>query len=731
MQFLRHFAALLALACVTCVMADDGDGSGLALSRPVLPEPVAGRTHPVDRLIDAYFAEQQIARPAEVVDDRTFARRVSLDLIGRLPDPAAVEALIASDAADRRQRFVEAILDDDWAYGEHWMTFWSDHLRNAYRGTGFIDNGRKQITGWLFASLYENKPYDRFVHELISPVPGSEGFTLGIKWRGVVNESQRKEIQAAQNVAQVFLGTNLKCASCHDSFVNDWTLDEAYALSSVFADEPLEIHHCDKPTGETSEVGFIYPELGTIDADHPRERRMRQLADLIVQRKNGRFARTIVNRLWARLMGRGLVEPLDNMDEPAWNRDLLDWLARDFVEHDYDLRHTLAVIATSQAYQLPADQAPAPGRSDEYVFRGPRVKRMTAEQFVDAVHAVARLESHPDPAGFKKDGRGQGGQLAEIVEFTAAAAESRPNPTAAQLAAVLRDAHWIWNDANAMQAAGNAKAHFRRVFELDAAADHAVVAISADNEFELFVNGQPVAKGQDWSRPGVIHVGPHLRAGTNVIAVTARNGGTDPNPAGLIAVLMTAGDDGKYSSRIITDESWHIVRKPQPGWTTETKDPTGTAALLVAPGNGGPWNIASRVGNSDVVTQSDAAVLWGDRHVVAALQPRDTLQAALGRPNREQVVTRRESKGTLLQALELTNGKTLDSLLREGGRKWIDASAGTDSLVSDLYREALGRHATAAERHVASDLVGDPPSAEGVADLLWVLVLLPEFQLIY
>ncbi|MFG0335728.1 MAG: DUF1549 domain-containing protein [Maioricimonas sp. JB049] len=722
--------ALLVLVCVACAMADDGYETGLSLRQPELPPPRDGRTHPVDRLVDAYFAEHQLARPAEV-DDRTFARRVSLDLVGRLPDPAAVDSLIASNAPDKRQRFVESLLDNDWAYAEHWMSFWSDHLRNAYRGTGFIDNGRQQITGWLFASLYENKPYDRFVHELISPVPGSEGFTLGIKWRGVVNESQRKEIQAAQNVAQVFLGTNLKCASCHDSFVNDWTLNEAYALSSVFADEPLEIHHCDKPTGETSEVGFIYPELGTVDAASPRGRRVQQLADLVVQRENGRFARTIVNRLWARLMGRGLVEPLDNMDEPAWNADLLDWLALDFVEHDFDLRHTLSVIATSQTYQLAADQSPAPARPDEYAFRGPRVKRMAAEQFVDAVRTVARLESPPDPAGFKKDGRGQGGQLAEIVEFTAAAAQPRPNPTAAQLGAALSEADWIWSHPNAMQAPAADKAHFRRVFELDAAADHAVVVISADNAFNLVVNGQSVANGTDWSHPGVIHVGPHLRAGKNVIAVTASNGGTEPNPAGLIVALMVADENGTYRPRIVSDENWQVVGNPGAGWTTATGDVADTAAISVAAGDGGPWKVAARVASSDVIAHSDAAVLWGDRPVVAALQPRNSLQAALGRPNREQVVTRRESKATLLQALELTNGVTLDNLLREGGRKWAAEASGTESLIQELYRTALGRQPTAAEREIASDLIGGSVSDAGVTDLLWVIIMLPEFQLIY
>ncbi len=194
----------------------------------------------------------------------------------------------------------------------------------------------------MYGAIHENQPYDRFVRELVSPSPrtGSEGFTFGIKWRGTVNESQRREIQAAQSVAQVFLGTNLKCASCHDSFVNHWKLTDAYALASVFADGTLELHRCDQPEGIPSTVGFLYSEVGTIDPQAPRDMRMRQLADLLVHEQNGRFARTIVNRLWAKLFGRGLVEPLDNLDAEPWHQDLLDYLASDLADHGYDLKRT-------------------------------------------------------------------------------------------------------------------------------------------------------------------------------------------------------------------------------------------------------------------------------------------------------------------------------------------------------------------------------------------------------
>src|ERR1051325_8414079 len=304
--------------------------------QPQLPPAQAGRSHPVDRLLDAYFAAHQV-QPSRPVDDRTFARRVYLDVIGLLPSPAELEQFLADRRADKRERLVAQLLADKRRYAEHWLSFWDDLLRNDYKGTGYIDGGREQISSWLYAALYQDMPYDRFVAELIDPTPKSAGFTKGIVWRGTVNASQIPPMQAAQNISQVFLGVNLKCASCHDSFINDWTLADAYALANVYADEPLEIFQCDKPTGKKAGLHFLYPELGEIPLHAAKAERTRRLAEIMTQKQNGRLTRTIVNRLWAKFLGRGLVEPVDDMEQTAWNQDLLDWLAEELAAHGYDL----------------------------------------------------------------------------------------------------------------------------------------------------------------------------------------------------------------------------------------------------------------------------------------------------------------------------------------------------------------------------------------------------------
>jgi len=446
-----------------------------------------------------------------------------------LPTPAEVQAFTASRPRDKHQRLIARLLADDRRYAEHWLSFWNDLLRNDYRGTGYIDGGRRQITAWLYAALANNLPYDRFVEALVNPVPGTEGFTAGIVWRGVVNASQSPEMQAAQNISQVFMGVNLKCASCHDSFINDWQLADAYGLAGVYADQPLEMVECDRPTGKAAPLKFLYSELGTIDPSAPRGVRLDQLMHALTGATNGRLARTIVNRLWARFMGRGLVEPVDDMDRAAWDPDLLDWLAEDLVAHGYDLKHTIGVMLRSAAYRRAAvDPAPA---GSPYVFTGPEVRRLTAEQYVDAVSVVT--------------------------------------------------GHW---------------------------------------------EAKPDAK--------------------------------------INAVLVRERD------------------LPPP-----------------------------------------------DR-IRASLVASTPLMNALGRPNREQVVTTRVSAPTTLQTLELLNGATLVERLRAGAEQLSAERLTPARLVETVFQRAFGRLPRPEERRLAIHALGAEPSAAAIEDLLWSVVMLPEFQLV-
>lgn len=522
--------------------------------------PAAGG-HPVDAWLSGYFRENRVTEPA-VVDDRTFARRVHLDLTGQLPPLPVLVEFLRDKSPDKRAKLVQRVLDDKIAYADHWLTFWNDALRNNYYGTGFIDNGRTQITAWLYDSLLHNKPYDQFARELISAAPGAEGYLKGIVWRGVVNASQRPVMQAAQNISQVFLGTNLKCASCHDSFIDAWKLDEAYAFANCFsADGQLDVVRCDKPTGRMAGMALPFPELGSVRPDAPLAERCRQVADAVASPKNGLFARTIVNRLWKNLFGYGLVESPDMMANKAWQPDLLDWLANDLSSHGFDLKHTLRIICTSRAYQMPAAANPKPeemkDRDFRYVFRGPYVRRLTAEQLFDAISAVLRVNQKAEGADEKGDKRGQGGQFLAVQQ--------------AQEKALAEDA--ALKDM------------------------HKAVPASVD-------------------------------------------------------VRASAARENPFLS-------------------------------------------------------------------------------ILGRPNREQVVTVRDPLATTLQALELSNGRTFDDLLKSGAQVWLRGDRARDVLARKIYTTALGRAPNAKENAVAAELLGAAPTEEQMSDFLWSVLMLPEFQLLY
>jgi hypothetical protein len=229
------------------------------------------------------------------------------------------------------------------------------------------------------------------------------GFIQGL--RGVLETPRgdlRWEVQAAQNVAQVFLAVNLKCATCHDSFIDSWKMTDVWGLAGVYAAEPLEVIRCESPQGVRPAPAFVFPEVGRIDPSLPTMGRRRELARLVTSPNNGRVARTVVNRLWRQLMGRGIIDPTDDLDGAApFDVDVLDYLAGELVDHGYDLRHVIEVIVTSRAYQLSAVTQRVTDRADQ-PFRGPLVRRMTAEQFVDSLGA---LQGRAGRAWSRKGGR--------------------------------------------------------------------------------------------------------------------------------------------------------------------------------------------------------------------------------------------------------------------------------------------------------------------------------------
>jgi hypothetical protein len=658
--------------------------------RPELPPPHAGRAHPIDRVLDAWSTSRKLPLPGPA-DDSAFLRRAYLDLLGILPSAAETSAFLADTSPGKRETLVRGLLRRDVDYADHWMSFWNDLLRNDYAGTGYIDGGRRQVTTWLHHSLLENRPYDRMVRELVNPVPGSEGFANGILWRGSVSVAQGRELQYAQSVSQVLLGINMKCASCHDSFTDRWKLRDAYGLAAIFGEKPLELVRCDVPTGRLAVAAWPFPEIGQVDPAAPRTERLRQLADLMVHPDNGRMRRTVANRLWHRLMGRGLVHPVDAMEAAPWSEDLLDVLANRLADQGHDLRDLLTFIATSEAYRARSERLVA-GAADSpaYVYRGPRPRRLTAEQFTDALWRLTGTA----PA-----------------KVDAAVARLSPGTSAPRLVAKP-----IWSDdtpEGALPAAGESRV-LRRRFDLGAVPARALATVTCDNAFDLIVNGRSLGSGGEWWEPRVVDLTTHLRAGSNEIRLLARNGGTGPNGAAAWMQAHLVFPDA-ITLALVTDASWE--------WSAKGEEGAAWRPVRVFADTKG-WERGERA----MAAQLPEVHGISPAIARASLVKADLLQRSLGRPNREQVVSERPNDLSTLEAMDLSNGPVLADLLDRGSRNLLARGwKSPDELVDWLWISGLCRAPTAEERRLALAQLGERLEVQGVSDLLWALLMLPEF----
>ncbi|MEX0321677.1 MAG: DUF1549 domain-containing protein [Puniceicoccaceae bacterium] len=670
---------------------------------PELPSAVDGRDHPIDRLIDSYLASGGYKRP-DPIDDAAFLRRISLDLVGLLPKSEEARAFLADKSPDKRERLIDELLARDIEYTEHWLTFWNDLLRNDYDSPG----GRKQISTWLYGSLKVNKPFDAMVRELIAPPDdGSSGFIGGIKWRGTVSAGQSLPIQFSQSVSQSFLGINMKCASCHDSFIDRWTLDEAYGLAAVFSEDPLELYRCDIPTGVMAKAGWPFPEIGQIDPAASKEERLKQLADLFTHPDNGRVPRTIVNRLWGQMMGRGIVHPLDAMGTEPWNADLLDWLAADFQMHGFDLKRTLRLIATSQAYQSHVAISELANDVGEFVYHGPVAKRLTAEQFVDAVWQV----SGTAPPGF---------------DAPVARAAARPE----MVEALALESSWVWGpsvDGGALPPHGE-YILLRREFSPAKPLRSAGIIASADNAYFLYLNGEEILKGTSVNTLQAAPVGYRLKE-DNRILIVAENRGPKPNPAGVFCALRLEYADGEVEI-IVTDETWKVSD------SFPVAEHPGKLKLDAL-----EWEQARVLADTTWKEKTDTrtgkalatALASSDHMVRSSLLKPNALMRSLGRPNREQIVTSRPSELTALEALELSTSGQLIEYLGGGAEKLLQSGVYGDrnALIEEIYLSLLNRYPTRKEVSVLRRTLGRKPDKDRLTDVLWAIVMTPEFFIIH
>jgi hypothetical protein len=364
----------------------------------------------IDRLAAAKFREVGIS-PSPLCDDATFLRRAYLDATGTLPTPEQAVAFLDSKEPNKRAKLIDQLLgltgdpaqdvhNND--YAAYWALKWSDLIRSNSAALG--EQGMWALNNWLQASFRENKRFDRFVRELIT-ARGSTFSNGPANYYRIAGNPQ----DLTEATAQLFLGVRLQCAKCHNHPFERLSQNDYYGFAAffarvgnktsqefgVFGNEIVVVVRADGEVGHprTGQVMKPTPLYGKPVAGDVFDRRQ-ALADWLTAPGNRLFARNVVNRYAAALLGRGLVEPDDDMraTNPPSNPELLDALADDFVKSGFDIKHLLKTVMTSRLYQL--DSEPAHGNAaDGRFFSHYRVKRLAAEPLLDAVDAAAGTQT--------------------------------------------------------------------------------------------------------------------------------------------------------------------------------------------------------------------------------------------------------------------------------------------------------------------------------------------------
>jgi hypothetical protein len=338
----------------------------------------------------------QIA-PSELCSDGEFIRRVYLDVIGLLPTPAETQAFLTDPTPNRREQLIDRLLDRP-EFARFWAMRWGDLLR--LRGSKLTPAGVQKFHHWLVQAVASNMPYDEFARTLIT----SDGNTFQSPpanfYRALADTAD-----CTETMSQLFLGARIQCAKCHNHPFERWTQDNYYGLGAffqrvarkkapagdemvIFVNRTGEI--VQPRTGKTMKPWL--PASGDVSLTDETDRRT-ALANWLTGPNNPYFARVGVNRIWGHLMGRGIVEPVDDFRDsnPPSIAKLLDALARDLVEHHYDLKHTIRTILVSRTYQLSSHTTPE-NKDDVKYFSHARARLLGAEQLLDAICQVTGIE---------------------------------------------------------------------------------------------------------------------------------------------------------------------------------------------------------------------------------------------------------------------------------------------------------------------------------------------------
>lgn len=339
---------------------------------------------------------------SELSSDAEFVRRAYLDTLGLLPTADEVRKFLQDRSPDRRTKLIEHLTTRP-EFADYWSVKWADVLRISDETLG--EGPAKAFHKWVRDSIAANKPMDQFVREILTAKGGMMENPPANFFRAQRDsDGTVKPDTLSQAATQLFFGVRMTCAKCHNHPFERWTQTEYYELAAFFGqvrtrggegkevlvlNDKGEVEHL--RTGKVMKPKFLgggYPEI------KPGEDRRVALANWLTTKDNPFFARAIVNRVWANVIGRGIVEPVDDFRDsnPPVNDALLEALAKDFADHNFDFRHLVRTIMNSRTYQLSAKTVPL-NHGDSTYFSHALPRMLTAEQLADA---IAQITGIPD-----------------------------------------------------------------------------------------------------------------------------------------------------------------------------------------------------------------------------------------------------------------------------------------------------------------------------------------------
>ncbi len=352
----------------------------------------------IDRLVHDKLKKMQIL-PSDLCTDEQFLRRVYYDVIGLPPAPAEIRAFLADKRPDKRARVIDALLDRP-EHAEFWALKWGDLFKLRF------EQMRDQTWGmyrWLRDSIAANKPYDRFVREIVA-AEGSCAENPPANFYRVFNNPN----DASEAVAQVFFGVRLLCAKCHDHPFEKWVQTDYYGWSAFFSQvgrkpsgrrDDLVIYRTEvaaqathSTTGASLTPKFLDAAAVKVEAN---QNARALVADWMTKQDNAFLARAAVNRFWSHLFGRGIIDPVDDIrsSNPPSNGPLLDALTKDFVDHHFDVRHILRTILNSRTYQRSA-RTNKTNAADLVNFSHALPRRLSAEQVLDTLSQATGIREN-------------------------------------------------------------------------------------------------------------------------------------------------------------------------------------------------------------------------------------------------------------------------------------------------------------------------------------------------